>query len=108
MSPQALTAPERLEVTRTELRRKPSALLRRAKGRTVVAVRDSRAPGDTKYVLDGRYLEELWRNLRAAIETLEILKDRRLLNQLLRATRTLDQEAARGRLRSLEDAFGAN
>jgi hypothetical protein len=59
-----------------------------------------------KYVLDGPYLEELTRSLRAALETLEILQDRKLTRRLLRASRTLDADVAQGRLRGLDEAFG--
>ncbi len=107
MSPQALTSPEKVEVNRSELRRKQSAVFRRARGRTVVAITSARS-GRVKYLLDERYLEELWRNLRAAIETLETLKDRKLLRRLLRASKGLDEDVERGRLHSLDEALGAD
>jgi len=108
MSLQALTSPEKIEVNRSQLRRKQSALFRRARGRTVVVVTNARKSGGVKYVLDQSYLEELWRNLRAATETLEILKDRKLLERLLKASEGLDEDVERGRLHSLDEVFGAN
>ena len=108
MSPHALMSPEKVKVNRSQLRRKQSALFRRARGRTVVVVSNARGGGGVKYVLDEAYAEELWRNLRAATETLEILEDRKLLRRLLRATKGLDEDVERGRLHSLDEALGVD
>jgi len=106
MHRQALVFPEKVEVSRTELRRRQSAAFRRAKGSTVLAVTDVRAGGVVKYVLDGAYLEELTRSLKAALETLDILQDRKLRSRLLRASRSLDTSVAQGSLRALDEVFG--
>ncbi|MBM3746418.1 MAG: hypothetical protein FJW34_11530 [Acidobacteria bacterium] len=108
MSPRALVRPSKIEVSRSELRRRQSAAFRRAKGSTVLAVTDARPGGEVKYVVDGPYLEQLTSSLRAALETLEVLEDRRLLDRVLQASRTLDADLAQGRLRALDEVFGAN
>jgi len=100
-------SPEKVQANHSQLRRKQSTLLRRARGHTVVVVRNARSGGGVKYVLDQAYAEELWRSLRAATETLEILEDRKLLRRLLRASKGLDQAVERGSLHSLAEVFGA-
>jgi hypothetical protein len=100
--------PQKVQVNRSQLRQKQRNILRKAKGRTVVVVSDARAGGEVKYVLDSLYFEQLWKSLAAAVETLEITTDRRLFNQILRAGETLDEDMRGGKLRRLEEAFGAD
>jgi len=100
-----LTVPEKVKVNRSQLRQSQSKILRQAKGRTIVEV-----PGwteeDGKYVVDKRYFDDLLRKLRATAETLEITADPKLFGQILRAARTIDQDARGGKLHSLDEAFG--
>lgn len=100
----ALTHPEKLEVGRSRLRQNQSAVLRKARGRTVVVI-TARDKDEEKCVVDKRYFEEILRGLRAALETLEIATDARLFNQILKTAKTLDDDVQLGKLQSLEEAF---
>jgi hypothetical protein len=60
---------------------------------------------DDKVVLDRRFFEEIRTKMESLVETLEIAMDRKLFNQILAASDTLDEDVRRGRLHSLEDAF---
>jgi len=108
MSPLAAMSPQKVQVNRSQLRQKQSAVLGKAKGRTVVVVSDARAGGEVKYVLDRLYFEQLWKNLRAAVETLEITADRKLFDQILRAAETLQEDVRTGKLHFFEEAFRAD
>ncbi len=100
-----LALPEKVKVNRSRLRQSQSKILRQASGRTIVEV-----PGwteeDGKYVVDKRYFDDLLRKLRATVETLEITADPKLFGQILRAARTIDQDARKGKLHSFDEAFG--
>jgi hypothetical protein len=100
-----LALPERVKVNRSQLRQSQSKILRQAKGRTIIEI-----PGwteeDGKYVVDKRYFDDLLRRLRATVETLEITADPKLFGQILRAARTIDDDARRGKLHSFDEAFG--
>jgi hypothetical protein len=100
-----LALPERVKVNRSQLRQSQSKILRQAKGRTIIEI-----PGwteeDGKYVVDKRYFDEVLRRLRATVETLEITADPKLFGQILRAARTIDDDARRGKLHSFDEAFG--
>ena len=106
MSPLAAMSPQKVQVNRSQLRQKQSAVLGKAKGRTVVVVSDARAGSEVKYVLDKPYFEQLWKSLVAAVETLEITTDRKLFDQILRAAETLDDDMRVEKLRPFEEAFG--
>jgi hypothetical protein len=101
-----LASPERVKVNRSQLRQSQSKILRQAKGRTIIEI-----PGwteeDGKYVVDKRYFDDLLRRLRATVETLEITADPKLFGQILRAARTIDDDAGKGKLHSFDEAFGA-
>ncbi len=99
-----LLKPQKVKTSRSELRQRQSFILGRAKGRTVVVVRTRGR--EEKYVLDKAYFEEIMEKLRAALETLEITADTRLFGQLLKAAETIDEDIRRGKLHSLEEAFG--
>lgn len=45
------------------------------------------------------------KRMRSLLETLEIMADRRLFNQILRAAVTLDDDVRSGKLASFEEAF---
>lgn len=101
----ALARPRRVAANRTELRQNQRAVLRQAKGSTVVVVA-GRDEGDEKVVLDRNYFEEVLRRLRGLRETLEISMDERLFARIQAAANTLDEDMRLGKLRSFEEAFG--
>lgn len=105
MTAKALARHEKIHVNRSQLRQHQSALLKKAKGRTVVVV-TARDAEDEKCVVDRQYFRELTEKLEAAIETLEITTDTRLFSQILKAAATVDNDIRLGRLRSFEEAFG--
>ncbi len=105
MKSSALLKPGTVKINRSQFRQKQSAVLKRARGRTVVVV-TSRGEGGQKCVLDREYFEEIMEKFRNAMETLEIMSDTKLFTRLLRTARTLDDDVRLGRLRSLEEAFG--
>jgi len=96
---------EEIEVNRSQLRQNQSALLKKAKGRTVVVV-TARSEDEEKCVVDRKYFELILQKLRTAIETLEITTDPKLFGQVLRAAETVDEDMRLGKLRSFEEAFG--
>ncbi len=105
MSTAAWFRPETISVNRSKLRQQQRECLRRASGRTVLRVTADNHADEEKYVLDKLYFEELLRRLASTIETLEIMTDRRLLDQILAAAGTLAEDVRRGKLHSLEEAF---
>ena len=104
MDSAALTKPEMIGISRTELRQNQSALLRRARGRNVLLIK-SNDETEEKVVLDRQYFDEIRKQLEAVVETLEIAMDRKLFNQILQAADTLEEDLRLGKLHSLEDAF---
>jgi ribosomal protein L25 (general stress protein Ctc) len=58
-----------------------------------------------KLALDKQYFDDIRMNLESAMATLEIAMDRKLLNQILAAADTLDEDLRLGKLHSLEEAF---
>ena len=100
----ALTQAELLEVNRTDLRQNQSRWLKKARGKRVLLIKSSDKE-DEKVVLDKQYFDEIRKNLESAMETLEIVMDRKLFNQILAAADTLDEDLRLGKLHSLEDAF---
>ncbi len=97
---------EKVKVSRSQLRQNQSRIFRQAKGHKIVEV-TSWAEEDQKYVVDKRYFDDLFRKLRATVETLEITSDPRLFAQILRAAETVDDDVRAGKLHSLEEALGA-
>jgi len=104
MPARALFRPETVKVNRSQLRQQQSAVLKRARGKTVVVV-TARGESEEKCVVDKQYFEEILEKLRTAMETLEITTDAKLFPQLLKAAETLDEDVRRNRLRSLEETF---
>ncbi len=104
MSAAALIRPEVITVNRSELRQKQRALLKRARGRTVLLVKANLAE-DEKVVLDKKSFDEMRQKFESLIETLEIAMDRRLFNQILGVADTLEEDLRLGKLKSMEDAF---
>jgi hypothetical protein len=105
MSVKALTRPERKTVNRSELRQKQSATLRMARGNQVVVI-SANHEEDEKLLLDKRYFDEIVKQLEAVIETLEIISDQKLFNQILAVSESLEQKTRLGKLHSFEEAFG--
>ena len=101
----SLTKPNWIKVKRSELRQKQRAILKRAKGRTVVLVSGADEE-EEKLVIDKEYFQEVLGKLRSAVETLSITMDERLFGQIMAAAKTLDDDIRLGRLRSFEEAFG--
>ncbi len=97
--------PEVIPVRRSELRQNQSRVLRRAKGRTVLAVQGAHGRDDEKYVLDKKYFDQLLQRHSSLLETLEIMADRKLFGQILAAADALEEDLRQGKLHSLEEAF---
>ena len=102
----SLTKPNWIKVKRTELRQKQRAILKRAKGRTVVLIAGADEE-EEKLVIDKEYFQEVLGKLRAAVETLSITMDEKLFGQIMAAAKTLDEDIRLGKLKSFEEAFGA-
>lgn len=107
MPPLKSLQPRTRRVNRSALRQEQSAVLRMAKGKTVVVVA-ARGKADEKFILDKQYFEELVSGLRSAIETLEITTDRKLYTRLLKAAEFVEEDVRRGKLHSFEDVFTEN
>jgi hypothetical protein len=105
MSISSLLQPRKIAVRRTELRNQQSKVLGKAKGRRVVVVSGSSNEDEEKYVLGKTYFEDLLTQMESLSETVEIIADRRLFNQIMSATDTLDEDLRLGRLAGVEEAF---
>jgi hypothetical protein len=105
MSISSLLQPRKIAVRRTELRNQQSKILGKAKGRRVVVVSGSSNEDEEKYVLGKTYFEDLLTQMESLSETVEIIADRRLFNQIMNATDTLDEDLRLGRLAGVEEAF---
>jgi hypothetical protein len=105
MSISSLLQPRKIAVRRTELRNQQSKVLGKAKGRRVVVVSGSSNEDEEKYVLGKTYFEDLLTQMESLSETVEIIADRRLFNQIMNATDTLDEDLRLGRLAGVEEAF---
>lgn len=101
----AVAKPEMVHVKRSQLRQNQSAVLRKAKGRTVLVI-SARIPEEEKLVLDRQYFDEILKKLHATIETLAITMDEPLFSGILNAAQTLDEDMRLGKLRSFEEVFG--
>jgi hypothetical protein len=101
----ALTHPQKIRVNRTDLRDNQSKYLREASGNKILEV-SGRAGEEERYIVDKLYLDEVLRKLKAMHETLEILKDQKLFGQIVRASKTIDEDIRLGKLHSFEEAFG--
>jgi hypothetical protein len=102
----ALSKPKTVaKVRRTELRDNQRKFLKAASGSKVVEVLGG-DEHEEKYVVDKQYFDELVATLRATMETLEITKNPKLFQQILRASGTIEEDIRLGKLHSLEEAFG--
>ena len=93
-----------IRVNRSELRQEQSSVLRKAVGQRIVVI-GATPDDDEKYIVDRKYFDRLLDEWHSARETLEIATDVRLLNNLLSAADTIDEDLRRGRLKAFEDAF---
>lgn len=92
------------KVTATDLRDKLKTYLKEAKANRVVLVENRRqAP---KYLVDKDFLDSLVNERESILATLEILIDRELTDRLLTLSKTIDDDAAAGRLLTTADVFG--
>ncbi len=107
MSVKTLTRPEKKIVNRSELRQKQRATLRMARGNQVVVI-SANDEEDEKLLLDKKYFDEIVKELRAVIETLEIISDQRLYKQILGVSESLEEHTRLGKLHSFEEAFEEN
>lgn len=105
MGVSSLLKPEKIAVGRTELRNQQSKILGKAKGRKVLVVSGSSNEAEEKYVVGKTYFEDLLKQVESLGETMEILADRRLFNQIMSAADTLDEDLRRGRLAGIDEAF---
>jgi len=105
MTVKTLIRPEKKTVNRSELRQKQRATLRMARGNQVVVI-SANDDEDEKLLLDKRYFDEIVKQLRAVIETLEIISDQKLFNQILGVSERLEEHTRLGKLHSFEEAFG--
>jgi len=105
MTVKALTRPEKKIVNRSELRQKQRATLRMARGNQVVVI-SANDQEDEKLLLDKQYFDEIVKQLRAVVETLEIISDQKLFNQILGVSESLEENTRLGKLHSFEEAFG--
>ncbi len=105
MSISSLLQPQKIAVGRTELRNQQNKILGKAKGRRVVVVSGSSNKDEEKYVLGKTYFEDLLTQMESLSETVEIIADRRLFNQIMSAADTLDEDLRLGRLAGIDEAF---
>ena len=105
MSTAALIRPQIIAVRRTDLRQHQPALLRKARGRTVLAVKGTSEGDEEKYIVDKQYFDELLTKCASLVETLQIMADRKLFNQILAAANTPEEDLRLGKLHSFEEAF---
>ncbi|MBI4473395.1 MAG: hypothetical protein HY646_12060 [Acidobacteria bacterium] len=96
--------PKTIEVNRSKLRQDQSNVLKKAIGKSVVVVKATSDDAE-KYIVDKEYFEEIIRQWRSAVETLEIAADTRLFNNLLRIAGTIDKDLREGKLHTFEEAF---
>ena len=101
----SLTRPERVRVKRTDLRQNQSRILGQAEGAHVVVVAGAGAI-EEKYILSKAYFEKLLSDMDSLAETLEIMADRKLLDQVLAGAGTVERDLKAGKLHSFEEAFG--
>lgn len=104
MLPLALWEPTEYRVNRSKLREDQSAVLNRASGHTVILV-ENRGEGNEKCILDKGYYDELLRQFKIAIDTLQITMDVKLFNRLLKTAETLEEDTRLGKLYSVEEVF---
>lgn len=96
--------PEPIPVKRSDLRSNQRALLKKAKGHKVLLVKAGDEANE-KYVLDKKYFDEFIQKFEAVVETLEIVMDRKLFNQILAAADTLEEDLRLGSLAAVDGSY---
>lgn len=91
-----------IEVNRSQLRQEQSSVLKKAVGENVVVV-TATSEDEEKYIVDKRYFETILKQLRSAVETLEIAADTKLFNNLLSVADTIDEDLRTGKLYAAEE-----
>jgi hypothetical protein len=61
---------------------------------------------DPKYIVDKEWFDNLIRDAKSTMATLEVLADRELTARLLGLSKTLDEDLRAGRLHTIEEVFG--
>ncbi len=105
MRAKALIRPKRKTVNRSQLRQNQSATLRLASGNKAVLI-SAHHQEDEKILLDRKYFDEMLERISSLMETLEIMNDQKLLNQILASDKSLEHDTRHGKLHSFEEAFG--
>jgi hypothetical protein len=100
-----LTKPDTVRVKRTDLRQNQSSILGKAQGTHVVVVAGAGAI-EEKYILSKAYFEKLLSNIDSLAETLQIMADRKLFDQVIAGAGTVGRDFKAGKLHSFEEAFG--
>jgi len=91
-------------VSATEFRDHVKDYLKKAKGDSVVLVENRRR--EPKYIVDKEWFDNLMRDVKSTMATLEILADRKLTERLLSLSTTVDEDLRAGRLHTMEEVFG--
>ena|SRR5215831_6649391 len=91
-------------ISATELPDHFKNCLKKAKGGNVVLVENRRQ--DPKYIVDKEWFDNLMRDVKSAMATLEILADRNLTERLLRLSTTIEEDLRSGTLHTMEEVFG--
>ncbi len=60
---------------------------------------------DEKVVVDKQYFDEIFRKLKASVETLEVTMDKTLMANILSATKNLSEDLREGRLLTIDEVF---
>ena len=105
MTALALVQPQKTRVNRSDLRDQQSKYLKKACGTHIIEI-VGRDEEEGKYVVDKDYLDQVLAKLKSAIETMNVIKDQKLFNQLMKASQSMDDDIRLGRLHSFEEAFG--
>jgi hypothetical protein len=105
MTALALTRLKTVRINRTELRDNLRAKLDQAQDCTIIEIS---APNDEdeRVLLDKKYFDKIMQQLRAVIETLDIMSDQKLFKQIVGVAQTLEEDTRLGRLHSFDEAFG--
>jgi hypothetical protein len=99
-------SPERaLKVNRSELRADQSSILDKAVGEHIVVVKSPKSSGGEKYIIDSAYFNAVVERLQSAVETLEIMMDSRLFDNIRKSMDSIDEDMRLGRLHNFDDAF---
>ena len=98
--------PSIVRVNRTELREHQSSTLKKVRGTTVLAISGANGAEEERYVVTKSYFDDLVKSVGSLTETLEIMADQKLFQQIMMVADTLDEDLRLGKLHSFEEAFG--